>query len=78
MPGVPVVNNSAPIFVTNKGGFSGWTSTFKFWSDATNPQQAYNIYKDGFGGSILGNALNKYRIQVTMLQDNKVKGGFQI
>ena len=46
MPGVPMVNNSAPINVTSKGGFSGWTSTFKFWSDASNPQQAYNIYKD--------------------------------
>jgi hypothetical protein len=78
LPGVPQVNNSAPIFVTNKGGFSGWTSTFKFWSDATNPQQAYNIYKTGFGGSILGNALSKYRIQVAVLKDNKQQGGFQI
>jgi hypothetical protein len=78
MPGVPMVNNSAPINVTSKGGFSGWTSTFKFWSDASNPQQAYNIYKDGFGGSILGNALSKYRIQVSMLKDNKQTGAFQI
>jgi hypothetical protein len=78
MPGVPQVNNSAPINVSSNGGFSGWTTTFKFWSDASNPQQAYNIYKDGFGGSILGNALSKYRVQVSLLQDNKQKGSFQI
>jgi hypothetical protein len=78
MPGVPQVNNSAPIKVTGNGGFSGWTTTFQFWSDATNPQQAYNIYKAGFGGSILGNAVSKYRVQVSFLQDNKQKGSFQI
>ena len=78
MPGVPQLNNSSAVNVTSKGGFSGWTSTFKYWSDASNPQEAYNIYKAGFGGSILGNALSKYRVQVSMLADNKVKGSFQI
>ena len=78
MPGVPQINNSADINVTNKGGFSGWTTTFKYWSDASNPQEAYNIYKSGFGGSILGNALSKYRVQVSMLKDNVQQGSFQI
>ena len=78
MPGVPQVNNAANINVTNNGGFSGWTTKFQFWSDASNPQQAYNIYKAGFGGSILGNAVSKYRLQVTMLQNNVKKGSFQI
>jgi hypothetical protein len=78
MPGVPQINNAADINVTNKGGFSGWTTNFKYWSDASNPQEAYNIYKSGFGGSILGNALSKYRVQVSMLKDNVHQGGFQI
>ena len=78
LPGVPQVNNAANINVTNNGGFSGWTTKFQFWSDASNPQQAYNIYKAGFGGSILGNAMSKYRLQVSMLQNNVVKGSFQI
>jgi hypothetical protein len=78
MPGVPQVNNAANINVTKDGGFSGWTTKFQFWSDASNPQQAYNIYKAGFGGSILGNAISKYRLQVSMLQNNVVKGSFQI
>jgi hypothetical protein len=78
LPGVPKVNNSADISVTPNGGFSGWTSTFKFWSDASNPQQAYNIYKAGFGGSILGNLWNKYRFRFSMIKDNKVTGSFEI
>jgi len=78
MPGVPQVNNNANIFVSNNKGFSGWTTTFKFWSDASNPQQAYNIYKAGFSGSILGNAISKYRLRVSMVQNNKVKGSFEI
>jgi hypothetical protein len=78
MPGVPKVDNAANINVTNNGGFSGWTTKFQFWSDASNPQQAYNIYKAGFGGSILGNAVSKYRVQVSMLKDNVQKGSFQI
>ena len=78
MPGVPIINNSTDINVTNNGGFSGWTTNFKYWSDASNPQEAYNIYKSGFGGSILGNALSKYRVQVSMLKDNIQQGSFQI
>jgi hypothetical protein len=78
MPGVPKVNNIADLQVTNKGGFSGWTSNFTFWSNASNPQEAYNIYKSGFGGSILGNALNKYRVQVSMIKDNVEQTSFQI
>jgi hypothetical protein len=78
MPGVPQIDNTIGINVSNRGGFSGWTTNFKYWSTASNPQQVYNIYKSGFGGSILGNALSKYRVQVNMLKDNKVQGGFQI
>jgi len=78
MPGVPRINNSKAITVTPNGGFSGWTANFKYWSDASNPQQAYNIYKDGFGGNVLGNALNKYRVQVAVLKGNVQQGSFQI
>jgi hypothetical protein len=78
LPGVAQINNAMDIEVTGKGGFSGWTTNFKYWSDSSNPQEAYNIYKAGFGGSILGNALSKYRVQVSMLKDNVQQGSFQI
>ena len=70
--------NNAPIAVTNDGGFKGWTSNFKYWSHALNPQDAYNVYKDGFGGSYLGNMFNKYRVKISFLEDNKEEGSFEI
>ena len=78
IPGVPKIDNNADITVTPAGGFSGWTSTFKYWSNASNPQEAYNIYKDGFGGSILANAINKYKIRLSLMQGQKVTGSFEI
>ena len=78
IPGVPKVDNNAAITVTPAGGFSGWTSTFKYWSNASNPQEAYNIYKDGFGGSILANALNKYKIRLSLMKGQKVASSFEI
>jgi hypothetical protein len=78
IPGVPKIDNNSDISVTPNGGFSGWTTTFKYWPSASNPQEVYNIYKDGFGGSILGNALSKYRLRFTMLQDNEETGSFEI
>ena len=78
LPGVPNIDNTSDILVSPYGGFSGWTSKFQYWPNATNPQQAYNIYKDGFGGSILGNLLNKYRLQFSLIQDNATVGSFQL
>jgi hypothetical protein len=78
LPGVAKVNQDADIAVTPSGGFSGWTSTFKYLSNASNPQEAYNMYKDGFGGSILGNALSKYRVRFSLIKDNKENGSFEI
>lgn len=76
--GVPNINNSADILVTPGGGFSGYTTTFKYWANASNPQDAYNIYKDGFGGSILGNALSKFRLRFSFISGNVEKGSFEI
>lgn len=78
LPGVAKVNPAANIQVTPSGGFSGWTANFEYWDDATNPQQAYNIYKSGFGGSLLGNLFNKYRIKISFLEDNQEHGSFEI
>jgi hypothetical protein len=78
LPGVAKINQKANIVVTPNGGFSGFTTNFQYWNNSTNPQDAYNIYKDGFGGSILGNLFNKYRIKIAFLSDNKEKGSFEI
>jgi hypothetical protein len=78
IPGVPRVDNNMDLNVTPNGGFSGWTSAFKYWPHASNPQEAYNIYKDGFGKSILANAISKYRLRFSMVKNNKVQSSFEI
>ena len=40
LPGVAKVNAKANIVVTPNGGFNGWTSNFKYWAHASNPQEA--------------------------------------
>ena len=78
LPGVAKVNPKANLQVTPHGGFHGYTAAFEYWDDATNPQQAYNIYKNGFGSSWLGDLFNKYRIKVAFLEDNKEEWSFEV
>jgi len=78
MPGVPKISTDANILVTPAGGFNGWTTNFQYWANASNPQEAYNIYKGGFGGSILGNLFNRFAIKISFLSDNKEKSSITI
>jgi hypothetical protein len=78
MPGVAKVAYNSPVSITPGGGFSGYTSSTQYWSKATNPQEAWNIYRNGYGGSILGNLFNKYKVKVSFLEDNKETGYFEI
>lgn len=74
MPGVSKVAGSSPLRVTPNGGFSGYTSKIEFFANATNPQEAWNIYRKGHGGS---NVFNKYKIKVAVLENNKEKASYQ-
>lgn len=78
LPGVVKPNADADIKVTPAGGFSGFTTNFQYWPASSNPQEAYDIYKQGLGGSILSSVLNKFRIRFTFLADNEEKGSFEI
>jgi hypothetical protein len=78
LPGVSKTDPRANIFVTPNGGFSGFTSNFEYWAHATNPQQAYNIYKAGYGGSMFGNLFNKYRIKIAFVENNKEINSLEI
>jgi len=78
LPGVAKVNPTAPVAVTPNGGFSGWTSETTYRPASVNPQEAWNIYSKGFGGNILSNLFNKYRIRVSFMEDNMSRGSFEI
>jgi hypothetical protein len=78
LPGTANVSANSNVTITPNGGFDGQTSNFQYWPNASNPQQAYNIYKAGFGGSILGNLFNKYRLKISFLDNNIESSSFEI
>lgn len=78
LPGVAKIDSSAPIYITPMGGFSGWTSRFQYWPDSSNPQKAWDIYKAGYGGSLLGSIFGKYTIKVSLMEGDTEDSSFTI
>lgn len=79
LPGVPKSEPSSDILITPNGGFSGKTSMFRYMSHAINPRQAYDIYRQGFGGgSFLGNLMDKYGVKFSLMVDNEERYNLKI
>lgn len=78
LPSLTRTCHDADVVITPDGGFQGWTSGFRHWKDALNPQQAYNVYRSGYGGSFFGEMFNKYRLKVAFLDGGEEKGSFEI
>lgn len=78
LPGVAKIDSSAPVYVTPMGGFSGWTSRFQYWPDSSDPQKAWNIYKAGYGGSLLGSIFGKYTVKVSLMEGDTEDTSFTI
>jgi len=70
LPGVPKIDSAAPVYVTPNGGFSGWTSTFQYWSEPCDPQKAWNIYQAGYGSNLLNSIFGKYTVKVSVMENN--------
>ena len=78
LPGVANIDSNAPIYVTPMGGFSGWTSNFQYWPEASSPQKAWDVYKAGYGGSLLGSIFGKYTIKVSVMEGDTVNSSIEI
>ena len=77
-PGVPEINTNSKIILSPDGGFSGFTSNILHMTKSINPQQAYNIYRQGYGGSILGNLLSNYKLKLALYENNVEKSSIMI
>jgi hypothetical protein len=75
---LPSMDPNASIYLTPNNGFSGYTSRFNYWNDTINPQEAWNIYKNGPGGNIFSNFLNQYKIQLSFMKGDDVKASLTI
>jgi hypothetical protein len=76
LPGIAKINNEANVYITPLGGFSGWTSKFTYYPTALNPQEAWNIYQDGYGASWLANIFGKYNVKVSVLENGTEDSSF--
>lgn len=75
LPGVAKMANNAPVYITPLGGFSGYTSNVQYYGDSLNPQEAYNIYRSGYGGSGFD---FPYSIKLEVLKDGQEQGSIAI
>jgi hypothetical protein len=66
MDNIAQPKDSEQVYVTPAGGFSGWTSKFQYFNQAGNPQQAWNLYRAGYGGSVFGNLFGNYHVKIAL------------
>lgn len=59
-------------------GFEGYITRVRFEPNSINPQEAYNIYKEGINSSLANALYDKYSMKVSFLEYNKEKGSFTI
>ena len=78
LKGVPKMDKEAPIYLTPDGGFSGNTAKFRYYARSISPREAYQVYKEGPGGNMLTDLLNKYKLKVQFLKDNEEINGFEL
>ncbi len=71
LPGVASVNNAANIYVTPMGGFDGWTSKLQYFPNSMNPQEAWNIYTQGY--SSWSSMFSSYQLQVSLVENGQAQ-----
>ena len=71
MQGIAKINNTANVYVTPLGGFSGWTSKFQYFPNSTDPQSAWNIYQKGYGSNSLANIFGNYKVKMSFVENDQ-------
>ena len=66
------------ILFDNDKGFSGYINKFNYWNKALTPQEAWNIYKSGPGGTMFGNLISGRSININLMNGNDVTSSFNI
>jgi hypothetical protein len=76
LPGVANINNNANVYVTPAGGFDGWTAKFQYYPNSLNPQEAWNIYSQGY--SNWSSVFSQYQIQLSLLENGTTQSSVTI
>tara|TARA_B110000444_G_scaffold4800_1_gene4496 strand:- start:5190 stop:5939 length:750 start_codon:yes stop_codon:yes gene_type:complete len=62
----------------SNAGFTGFITRIRYQPNAINPQESYNIYKDGIKSSLANSMYNKYGLKVSFLEYDKEKSSVSI
>jgi hypothetical protein len=57
-------------------GFAGYLSKVNYYSTPMNTREAYQLYKEGYGGGFLGSFFNRFKLKFAFMQDNQEKSSF--
>jgi len=75
-------NKRKNIYLGNMGGsnngFEGFITRIRYQPNGINPQEAYNIYKDGISASLAKSMYNKYGLKVSFMEYDSERGSFTV
>lgn len=69
---------NSEFIICGNGGFSGSITKVKYYNNVISPQNAWNIYKEGFNSVMLTNIFNRYNASVTFYEDDNEKVKYYI
>jgi hypothetical protein len=71
LPGIASVNANADVYVTPSGGFDGWTTKFQYYPSPLNPQQAWNIYAQGYSSWL--SMFSTYQVSISLVENGNTQ-----
>jgi hypothetical protein len=63
---------------SGKSGFDGFIAKVRYYSRALNPREVYELYKEGYSNSMLGNLFNRYKLKFSYIKDNEEVGSLEL
>lgn len=79
LPYPPYCPGGDDVKLSPKGiGFQGSISNVSYWPNAISPQQAWNIYKYGPGGTSMTDIFQKFQLKFVFLENGQEEGSFTI
>lgn len=78
LQGVAMNDKNASMTLCPDEGFSGYTSKLRYYARAVNPREAYEIYKEGFSDSWLGESASKYKLKLAFFSDGTEMNSWSI
>lgn len=76
LPGIASINQNSNIYVTPAGGFNGWTSKLQYYPNSLNPQDAWNIYVQGY--SNWNSMFSAYQVQISLVENGNTQSSVTI